>query len=182
MNIAPALAQMSVGVVVERRKATSAWIDHVWQPVAVLPGRPQAEPWTMLAADGDTATFYAGAADIALYRTETGRYRDNLASGTPSLWVVLRPTGAEPPYSVAAVTADPAEGESFTQTGDDLVGSVPMPPAVRDTLEAFIAEHHVEQPFYKRQRDRTEPRGPARPQSDEKKPIEQKTIEKDKGR
>ncbi len=172
MNIAPALAQMSVGVVVERRKATSAWIDHVWQPVAVLPGRPQAEPWTVLAADGDAATFYAGAADIALYRTETGRYRDNLASGAPSLWVVLRPTGAEPPYSVVAVTADPAEGELFTQTGDDLVGAVPMPPAVRDTLEAFIAEHHVEQPFYKRQRDRAEPRGPARPQADEKKPIE----------
>jgi hypothetical protein len=29
-----------------------------------------------------------------------------------------------------------------------------MPPAVRETLEAFVAEHHVEQPFFKRQRDR----------------------------
>ena len=90
---------------------------------------------------------------------------------------MLRPTGAEPPYSVVAVTADPAEGESFTQTGDDLVGAVPMPPAVRDTLEAFVAEHHIEQPFYKRQRDRADPRGPARPQAEEKKPIE-----KDEGR
>jgi uncharacterized protein DUF3305 len=182
VNVAPALAQMTVGVVVERRKAASAWIDHVWQPVAVLPGQPQAEPWTVLGADGEAATYYAGAADLALHRTETARYRDNLASGTPSLWVVLRPTGIEPPFSVVAVTADPAEGESFTLTGDDLVGAVPMPPAVRDLLEAFIAAHHVEQPFVKRERDRADPQGPARLQGLEKKPIEKKPIEKDKGR
>jgi hypothetical protein len=58
---------------------------------------------------------------------------------------------------VAAVTADPAEGESFTQAGDDLVGAVPMPAAVRDMLDAFIVEHHVEQPFFKRERERADP-------------------------
>jgi hypothetical protein len=148
---------MSVGVVVERRKAASAWMDYSWRPVAVLPEWPQAEPWSLLAAAADVATFYAGVADLALYRTETGRYRDNLASRAPSLWVALRPTGGEPPFHVVAVTADPAEGESFTQAGDDLVGAVPIPAAVRDMLEAFIVEHHVEQPFFKRDRDRTDP-------------------------
>jgi hypothetical protein len=162
---------MSIGVVVERRKAASAWIDYIWQPVAVLPGHPEAEPWTVLAADGVAATFYAGAADLALHRTETGQYRDNLASGAPAVWVMLRPTGVEPPYRVVAVTADPAEGESFTQAGDDLVGAVPMPAAVRDMLEAFIAEHHVERPFFKRERDRDEPWEQVRPAG-----------EKDKGR
>ena len=53
-----------------------------------------------------------GTAEVALYRTETGSYRDNLASGAPSLWVALRPTGVEPPYEIVAVTADPAEGVS----------------------------------------------------------------------
>ena len=37
---------------------------------------------------------------IELHRTETANYRSNLDSGTPALWVVLRPTGAEPPYEV----------------------------------------------------------------------------------
>lgn len=156
MNAAPALSPMSLGVVVERRKAASAWVDYNWRPVAVLPGLPQAEPWSVLAADGEATTFYAGAADLALYRTETGQYRDNLASGAPSLWVALRPTGGDPPFRVAAVTADPAEGESFTQAGDDLVGAVPMPAAVRDMLDAFIVEHHVEQPFFKRERERAD--------------------------
>ena len=45
----------------------------------------------------------------------------------PLLWVVLRPTGAEPPYDVLAVTADPAEGEASTEAGNDLVETVPMP-------------------------------------------------------
>jgi hypothetical protein len=157
VNAAPALSGMSVGVVLERRKAASPWTDYNWRPVAVLPGQPQAEPWTVLAIDGEAATFYAGAADLMLHRTETGQYRDNLASGAPSLWVALRTTGGEPPLRVVAVTADPAEGESFTQAGDDLVGAVPMPAAVRDMVEAFVVEHHVEQPFFKRERDRADP-------------------------
>ena len=71
--------------------------------------------------------------------------------------MVLRPTGAEPPYDVMAVTADPAEGEAFTEAGNNLVETVPMPDGIAETLEAFIAEHHVERPFFKRQRDRAEP-------------------------
>jgi len=162
MSVAPPLTRISVGVVVERRKAASPWIDFTWRPLMVLPGRPDAAPWTMLAMDAEAATFYAGATEIGLYRTETARYRDNLASGAPSLWVALRPTGGEPPYDLLAVTADPSEGESFTQAGDDLVGAVPMPQSVRETVEAFVAEHHVEEVFHKRKRDRADPEALAR--------------------
>ena len=162
MSVAPPLARIVVGVVVERRKAKSQWIDFTWKPVAVLPGQAEAAPWTVLSVDGETTTFYAGSIDIELYRTETGNYRDNLASGRPSLWVALRPTGVEPPYDLLAVTADPDEGESFTQTGDDVVEAVPMPPPVRDVVEAFVAEHHVERPFIKRKRDRADPEALAR--------------------
>ena len=162
MNTGSALARIPVGVVIERRKAASPWIDMVWRPIGVLGGTPEAAPWTMLEADDDRASFYAGAAEVALYRTETGHYRDNLNSARPSLWVSLRPTGVEPPFEIVAVTADPAEGESFTQAGDDLVEAVPMPPAVRTIVEAFVAEHHVERPFVKRKRERADPQALAR--------------------
>jgi hypothetical protein len=162
MSIAPPLTRIPVGVVVGRSKAASPWIDFTWRPLMVLPGLPDAAPWTMLAMDGETATFYAGAAEVGLYRSETARYRDNLASGAPSLWVALRPTGVEPPYDLLAVTADPSEGESFTQAGDDLVGVVPMPAPVREIVEAFVAEHHVEEVFHKRKRDRADPEAMAR--------------------
>jgi len=157
-----ALVRISVGVVVERRKAMSPWLDFLWRPASVLVGEPSAAPWTPLGQDGDTTTFYAGAATVELYRTETANYRSNLDSGAPALWVVLRPTGAEPAYNVLAVTADPAEGEAYTEAGNDLVETVPMPAAIADTLEAFIAEHHVERPFFKRQRERMEPDAPGR--------------------
>ena len=158
----PAQEKIAIGVVVERRKAQSQWIDFTWKPVAVLAGQPQAAPWTVLSQDGDGATFYAGGADIELYRTETANYRANLASGAPMLWVALRPTGGEPPYQLFAVTADPAEGEAFTEAGNDLVDVVPMPEPVREVIGAFVAEHYVEQPFHKRQRDRADPEALAR--------------------
>lgn len=157
MSGASPLVRVPVGVVVERRKAVSPWIDHVWRPVAALAGRPDTAPWTTLVVEPDAATYYAGAADIELYRSETGNYRDNLSSGAAALWVVLRPTGVEPPFDIVAVTADPAEGEGFTQAGTDLVEPVAMPESIREVIAAFVAAHHVEQPFYKRRRDRAGP-------------------------
>jgi hypothetical protein len=151
------LATIKVGVLAERRKASSQWIDHVWRPLAALAGAPAAAPWTVVEEAGETTTFYAGAAEVALYRNETGNYRDNLASGAPKLWVVLRPTGVDPAYELIAVTADPSEGEAFTEAGNDLVEPVPMPDAVRDALAAFVAEHHVERPFFKRKRKTADP-------------------------
>jgi hypothetical protein len=167
MSVAPALGKIAVGVVVERRKAQSPWIDFTWKPVAVLAGLPEAAPWTRLSKEGDGATFYAGTAEVELHRTETGNYRDNLGSGAPKLWVALRPTGVEPPFEIFAVTADPSEGEAWTESGSDLVDVVPMPDALRATVDAFVTEHHVERPFYKRKRDRADPdafarRAPAR--------------------
>src|ERR1700687_6022584 len=117
------------------------------------------------AADAETTRFYAAPAEVGLYRTDTAQYRDNLASGNPGLWVVLRPTGAEPPYQIVAVTAAPSEGEAFTESGTDLVEPVPMPEPIRVMIEAFIAEHHVEQAFYKRKQKRADPEAlaPGRP-------------------
>ncbi len=162
MSVASPLARIAVGVVVERRKAASPWVDYVWQPAGVLAGVPETAPWTVLNSSDDRTSFYAGSAEIELYRTETAHYGDNLASAAPSLWVALRPTGVEPPYEVVAVTADPAEGESFTQAGDDIIEAVPMPQAVREIVAAFVAEHHVERPFVKRQRERADPEALAR--------------------
>jgi hypothetical protein len=107
----------------------------------------------VLNAAGDSTLFYAGTATIDLYRTETENYLSNVESGCPLLWVVLRPTETEPPYEVVAVTADPAEGEASTEAGNNIVETVEMPAAVAVIVQAFIVEHHVERPFYKRQRD-----------------------------
>ena len=154
-----ALARIVVGLVVERRKARSPWLDFLWRPVSVLVGTPAAAAWTRIDEEGDATIFYAGEAAIELHRTETANYRQNLSSGTPLLWVVLRPrlaNSASPAFDILMVTADPSEGEALTDAGNDLVATVPMPAAIIETIDSFIAEHNVERPFTKRQRDRCE--------------------------
>jgi Protein of unknown function (DUF3305) len=148
-----ALARIALGVMVERRRARSAWADFLWRPVSVFTGSPSAAPWTPLGIEAETTLFYAGEATVELHRTETSSYRDNLASGAPALWIVLRPTASEPPYELVAVTADPSEGEGFTDAGNNLVEQVPMPPDIAEMVGQFIAQHHIDRPFVKRQRD-----------------------------
>lgn len=153
-----------VGIVVERLKAGSPWADFIWQSAAVLPDEPETKPWTILREQDGTTLFYAGSATVDLYVSETPRYVDNLASGTPSIWVVMSPSEGPWPYTIAAATADPAEGEGFTEAADNLVEAVPMPEAVREVIESFIAEHHVEREFVKRERRRADPEALARRQ------------------
>jgi hypothetical protein len=151
------LLRIPVGVVVERRRAESPWIDFVWRGSGVLPDEPEITPWTVIREQGGTTLFYAGSATVDLFRSETARYRDNLATGAPSVWIVLTPSEGTWPYVVSAVTADPAEGEAFTEAGASLVEAVPMPEVLHEAIEKFIARHHVETEFVKRERRRADP-------------------------
>src|SRR4029077_7760248 len=129
------LLRIRVGVVVERRRADSPWVDFVWRGIGVLPDEPEMTPWTVIREQEGTTLFYAGSATVDLYRSETARYRDNLATGAPSVWIVLTPSEGAWPYAVSAVTADPAEGEAFTEAGANLVEAVPMPELLHKAIE-----------------------------------------------
>lgn len=146
------LMSIPVGVVVERRRAKSVWAEFLWRPISVLVGKPSAEPWTVLDVQAESVMFYAGEAAIELHRTESAFYRDNLAAEMPRLWVVLSPTASDPPYQLLSVTADPAEGEGFTDAGNNIVETVPMPREIVAVVDQFIDAHYVEQPFIKRRR------------------------------
>ena len=151
------LLRIPLGVVVERRKSASPWADFVWRGVGVLPDEPELAPWTVIREQGEATLFYAGSATVDLYRSETERYCDNLATGAPSIWIVLSPSEGTWPYVVSTITADPAEGEAFTEAGANLVEAVPMPEVLLESIEKFVAEHHVERQFVKRERRRADP-------------------------
>ncbi len=149
-----AIEHMMVGVVVERRSVDSPWIDHVWAPVAVLADAPDVAPWTSLGKDSRAERFYAGPAPLSLYSSDTGQLIGNFLPGSGKLWVSLRPTDGEPPLEIVGVTADPAEGEGYLSGIGDVVEPVPMPDEIADHVLAFYRQHHVDQPFVKRRRDR----------------------------
>jgi hypothetical protein len=148
---------LQIGIVVERRRLAGPWTDHAWMPVAVLPGVPDVLPWTVLAELPGATRYYAGAAELEFFRADTGTYRDNLRSGQPSLWVWLRDCDEPPGVALQSVTADPAEGEAWTEPGSNLIETVPMPPEIQERLARFVATHHVERPVHKRTRDRADP-------------------------
>jgi len=156
------LIRIPVGVVIERCRAKSSWADFVWRPIAVLPGVPDVAPWTVLDGDADRTNFYGGNTEIELYRSDAAGYRDNLERGGALLWVVLRATGRKPPFEIAAVTAEPSEGEAFAGNATDLVEIVPMPGPVRTIIAEFVAQHHSEHRFVKRKRERADPEAMAR--------------------
>jgi hypothetical protein len=150
-----------VGVIVAKRKLKGPWASHAWLPCAVLPGAAAAAPWTRLTASDEEETFYAGSFEVSLYPSETAHYRDNLTSGRPALWVALRHVGGDD-YEVAAVTANPYEGESMAEGIGEIVEAVPMPADIQAKIAAFFAAFHQERPFIKRQRDRPDPEALAR--------------------
>lgn len=150
--------RIPVSVIVERRPASSPWIDHVWMPVAVLPAPTVAKPWTVLHRNNGLTAYIAGQAEVELHPSDTVGYKANLESGRPMLWVVLRPCLDEPGMELHRVLADPTEAEALVTVGrEEVIEPVPMPGPVREALEAFVAEHHRDRGFFKRKRDRADP-------------------------
>ena len=99
---------VEISVIVERRALKdNRWADHVWMPVAAVAGAPAAAPWTVLHQTAEVTRFFAGGFELEFFGSETGMYRDNLQSGRPSLWIVLRPTSASPGSSAPKPLMEP---------------------------------------------------------------------------
>lgn len=147
---------MSLGVVVERRRPVSPWAEEHWRVVDVLLGRPDVEPWTLLGEGEGWRRYYAGAAHLELFRSETANYRDNLAGARPAVYVVLRRGDGPCGIALHLATVDPGEIEAHADAGDDLIEALPLPAPVAAWMRDFIDRHHVEKPFLKRRRDRAD--------------------------
>ncbi|HEX2555950.1 MAG TPA: DUF3305 domain-containing protein [Microvirga sp.] len=157
---APVPNHHEIGIVVEKRPFKGPWGGHEWRPVAILPAAPSLAVGARLGSEAGGETFYAGAATLDLHLRATGHYRDNLVSGRPSVWVVVRPVGEE--VELVSATVDPYEGEALAESIGDVVEAVPMPQAVQDWVQAFFDAFHVEQVFFKRKRERADPDALAR--------------------
>lgn len=144
---------LPVSVIVEESPPVSEWASATYVPVDILPGHAETPVWTIVGKGLRGNRIFAGNASIELFSGDTGFLRDNLLSGDPRIWVVLRPTQATPPFELVGVHADPTEGEAATYTPDDAVETLLMPQAMQDVIGEFIALHHKETPFVKRRRD-----------------------------
>ena len=146
---------MPMGVVVRRLPGVTRWAKWVWKPVSVLPGARPAE-WQILRVEGDAVEYHAATVLLELYRTDTEAYLTALSEKIPSLYIVLRESEtSQHPMEVLLVTASPYEGQDYADTGEEIVEKVAMPPGVIAWINEFVREHHEDERFIKRRRDKT---------------------------
>lgn len=146
--------RLRVGIVLERRRIASPWQEHAWHALAVVPGAPDIAAPQLLAQGEDFHRYHLATLDIALYRRETEGYRFNLSQVEPAVYVLWRLPEEDPGATpeLFLVTVCPYEAQDYLDGGDVVVESVRMPEAVALWLSGYVARHHVEAPFAKRQR------------------------------
>ncbi len=148
---------ISLGIVVEKRKSSHPWADWVWKPVSVIFNPPKTEKWTELVTGEGFTHYHAESLPLVLHRRETEALVLNLMLDKPELYVVLRENDdpqSEFPYLPHLVTASSYDAQDFTDAGDDIIEKVAMPEPVAAFIQAFVEEHHTEEEFIKRRRDR----------------------------
>lgn len=148
---------MPLGVIVAKTKVDHKWIDWSWRPIAVVPGAAPIDEWKVIDSGEGWTHYHVATVSMTLYRTDTEAYRIALSEVPPRVYVVLRPDedgDDDRPYFVEEVTASPYEAQDLLDGGEDLVEAVPMPEGLAAWVQAFVDEHHVDEEFKKRRRDR----------------------------
>lgn len=146
---------ISLGVVIAHEKIDHPWQEYAWRPVSVFLNAREIEGWRELRRDATATHYHAATLPLELHPKETIGYVANLDAGEPLVYVVLRQGGdSGKPIDVAVVTASPYDAEVYGYDSSEIVDTVAMPAPLIELLEAFVAEHHVEEPFVKRQRQR----------------------------
>jgi hypothetical protein len=144
-----------LGVVIAHEKIDHPWQEYAWRPVSVFLGAPEIADWRELRRDATATHYHAATLPLELHPKEAMGYAANLDGGAPLVYVVLRQGGdSGKPIDVGVVTASPYDAEVYGYDSSEIVGTVAMPAPLIELLEAFVAEHHVEEPFVKRQRQK----------------------------
>lgn len=147
---------MPVGVVVRRAPGVTRWAKWSWRAVAILPGAAPAQ-WRELRREtterGEAVEYHAATLELELHRADAEAYMSGLSARVPSVAVVMRQEGLDRPEPLL-VTASPYESQDYQDSGDELVELVPMPHGLIAWVRDFALEHHEEEVFVKRRRDR----------------------------
>ena len=143
-----------LGIVIRKAPGVTRWVDHVWKAVAVLPGAGPAH-WKKLRCDGDVIEYHAATVPLELFRTDTEAYLHGLSTKIPAIYVVMRESEGADPLDVVLTTASPYEAQDYADTGEELVEKVPMPEGLVAWIRDYVEQHHEDEVFIKRRRDKS---------------------------
>ncbi len=144
---------MPIGVVVRKSPGATRWAKWCWKAVAILPGAADRR-WHLLRKDGEVSEFHAATVPLDLHRTDTEAYLTGISARVPTLGIVMRDGEGDDPLDVVLVTASPYETQDYLDSGEDIVELVPMTDGLIALIRDFCAEHHEDETFVKRRRDK----------------------------
>ena len=148
---ATARPRVRVAVLMERLREPTRWEDwrHTVSEVVLDQGQFGDRP-RLLRDDGTRATVLHPGFEIALYADESEGYHLNLTSGQP-VWFVMWRVAEDDPG-----TARPERVMlSYNEAGrlldaQERVDNLPLPPEVRDWLQAYTDVHYKPEPKQRR--------------------------------
>jgi hypothetical protein len=142
--------RMPVAVVMQRRASQSRWVDHVWEPVGVLPGHAdEAAPRALVERPGLSQWLHPGLA-LVLHRDELEGYYFNVSASEPRVFVLWRMDGES--GLPLDVTVSSEEGGRWLDGGHS-IDTVPM------TAEIFAwVGDYVEKNYRPVHQERIKPR------------------------
>ena len=143
---------LQLGVVLRKTPGVTRWVSHHWTASAVLPGAGPAD-WRELRREGEAIEYHAATLLLELHGADTEAYLHGLQAKVPSIYVVMRPIEGDG-LDVVLVTASPYEAQDYTDSGEEIVEKVAMPPALLAWVQNFVEMFHEEEEFIKRKRDR----------------------------
>jgi hypothetical protein len=144
---------LPLGVVLTRRPGVTRWQKHAWTASAVLPGAGEAH-WRELRREGEAVEFHAATLPLELHGADVEAYLHGLTARVPCVYIVMREGHGDAPFDFVLVTAAPYEAQDYTDSGDEIVEKVAMPPMLQAFVQDFVDEFYKEEEFVKRTRDK----------------------------
>lgn len=142
------MATMPIAVMMQRRKATHPWAEHVWSAIGVTSdpvGEATVQP---LVRDDDLETYLVTGLRLDLYPDENDGYFENWAAPEPKVFVMWRMLEERAMPVLASVSY--GEGTRMLDSGESADG-VAMPGEIYAWLTDYLRAHYQPRPRRGRQ-------------------------------
>ena len=148
------MAQLAIGVIMQRRSLENRWASEAWSAVGVVPQSGVDTGVHMLAASAERDTYLVPGLRLELFPDEDEGYFENAMAPDPKVFIKWRMHDGRAIPVMASVSY--AEGTRMFDCGEAADG-VPMPGDIHAWLLAYLQAH------YQPRSTRREHRGPKSP-------------------
>ena len=133
-----------VSITIERRTLNNRWASHQWRAVrAELSDKPRGPVESQV--DESCTEWTYGGMEFTLFRDEAEGYFLNVSADTPQLFVMWRIDDESSLAVPRVITASYNEAGRLLDGGETVEG-VPMPPALLEAVQAYVAQHYKPEP------------------------------------